>query len=245
MVASIPLAPVEEAYSSHRYYETPLTAKAAGAYSAERVINAQARLFEAEDSTHLLASEFVNILHDEFGVSPIIILQNCGGLESRLLASQGCSLDFASSLTTAEINSIRQNYNGQLYEIGSETLGRYSIYVGENNELPRALFELLIKQLESGLEKCYWRTIHNRDDSYHHTTTQANLQALPGMVCRSKAMLSLVEQVHSLSRSNITVLITGESGTGKELVARAIHALSSRTASPFIPFNCAAMPHEL
>jgi transcriptional regulator with GAF, ATPase, and Fis domain len=41
------------------------------------------------------------------------------------------------------------------------------------------------------------------------------------------------------------VLVTGESGTGKELVARAIHALSSRRSKVFVPFNCTAVPKEL
>jgi transcriptional regulator with GAF, ATPase, and Fis domain len=41
------------------------------------------------------------------------------------------------------------------------------------------------------------------------------------------------------------VLVTGESGTGKELVARAIHAISSRRAKIFVPFNCTAVPKEL
>jgi DNA-binding NtrC family response regulator len=36
-----------------------------------------------------------------------------------------------------------------------------------------------------------------------------------------------------------SVLIMGPSGTGKELIARAIHACSSRSAKPFIPVDCA------
>ena len=58
-------------------------------------------------------------------------------------------------------------------------------------------------------------------------------------------MTQLVEEVHKIRSSDVTVLVTGESGTGKELVARAIHAMSSRRASVFVPFNCTAVPKEL
>jgi len=58
-------------------------------------------------------------------------------------------------------------------------------------------------------------------------------------------MTRLVEEVHKIRSSDVTVLVTGESGTGKELVARAIHSLSSRRDKIFVPFNCTAVPKEL
>jgi DNA-binding NtrC family response regulator len=65
------------------------------------------------------------------------------------------------------------------------------------------------------------------------------------IVGQSEPMRSLFKQLDSISTSDITVLIQGASGTGKELVARAIHATSSRQDSPFVALNCAAIPETL
>lgn len=69
--------------------------------------------------------------------------------------------------------------------------------------------------------------------------------SLPGMVFNSKAMTNVAGQVERIKDSDSTILVTGESGTGKELVARAIHRVSRRSESEFIPFNCSAVPAEL
>lgn len=41
------------------------------------------------------------------------------------------------------------------------------------------------------------------------------------------------------------ILITGESGTGKEVLARRIHALSSRRQGPFVAINIGGLPESL
>ncbi len=69
--------------------------------------------------------------------------------------------------------------------------------------------------------------------------------SLPGMVFSSRAMAEVARHVERIKDSNSTILVTGESGTGKELIARAIHRLSRRSESEFIPFNCSAVPAEL
>jgi two-component system response regulator AtoC len=58
-------------------------------------------------------------------------------------------------------------------------------------------------------------------------------------------MLEVFRTIDKVAEFKTTVLITGESGTGKELVARAIHARSSRRSAPFVAVNCGAIPEAL
>ncbi|MBB1268891.1 sigma-54 dependent transcriptional regulator [Shewanella sp. SR44-3] len=59
--------------------------------------------------------------------------------------------------------------------------------------------------------------------------------------CESQVMQVLFHQVERVAPTDIPVLIRGESGTGKELIAKKLHALSSRSKGPFIAVNCGAM----
>ena len=66
-----------------------------------------------------------------------------------------------------------------------------------------------------------------------------------GMVGASAAMKQMFALIERVADSEATVLVGGESGAGKELVAKALHARSSRRAGPFVAINCAAMPEAL
>jgi len=68
---------------------------------------------------------------------------------------------------------------------------------------------------------------------------------LVDMIGRSTKMNRLFTRIEKAAPTSATVLITGESGTGKELAARAIHQLSKRASSIFLPVNCAAIPETL
>ncbi|MDQ1919825.1 sigma-54-dependent transcriptional regulator [Massilia pseudoviolaceinigra] len=65
------------------------------------------------------------------------------------------------------------------------------------------------------------------------------------LIGESAVMQSLRNQIERLARSMAPIAITGESGSGKELVAREIHARSSRAGKPFIAVNCGAIPEAL
>ena len=55
----------------------------------------------------------------------------------------------------------------------------------------------------------------------------------------------IIDQVARVAATSMPVLLTGETGTGKEVMARLIHAWSSRRDKRFVPINCAAIPNEL
>ena len=61
----------------------------------------------------------------------------------------------------------------------------------------------------------------------------------------SSQMRAIGTIIENVADTDATVLIRGESGVGKDLVARAIHASSSRRHGPFVKINCAALPSGL
>ena len=67
----------------------------------------------------------------------------------------------------------------------------------------------------------------------------------PRLVGESRPVQRVASLVEQVADTDASVLILGESGTGKEVVARNIHARSSRRSRPFVPINCGAIPGDL
>jgi len=65
------------------------------------------------------------------------------------------------------------------------------------------------------------------------------------MIGESDIFRKLLSRIGQIAAVNTTVLLLGETGTGKELVARAIHAASSRRHRPMVRVNCASLPSTL
>jgi two-component system response regulator AtoC len=65
------------------------------------------------------------------------------------------------------------------------------------------------------------------------------------ILAKSPQMVEIFRTISKIADFKTTVLIQGESGVGKELVAKAIHARSSRKNAPFVPINCGAIPENL
>ena len=66
-----------------------------------------------------------------------------------------------------------------------------------------------------------------------------------GIVGESPRIWELRRQIYAVARHEAHVLILGASGVGKELVARAVHARSSRGARPLVTRNAATIPEGL
>lgn len=79
-------------------------------------------------------------------------------------------------------------------------------------------------------------------------TLRSSLQtpADPGaLVGESAAFARAMDLLRKAAATQVTVLLTGETGVGKERFARTLHALSPRSAGPFVAVNCAALPADL
>lgn len=72
-----------------------------------------------------------------------------------------------------------------------------------------------------------------------------SLENVEDLIGKSEAMQKVLREIESVAQSNASVIITGESGTGKELVARAIHANSSRKFFPLVSVHCGALTESL
>ncbi|WP_162511898.1 sigma-54 dependent transcriptional regulator [Aeromonas sobria] len=110
-----------------------------------------------------------------------------------------------------------------------------------NNFIGVALSPFTYESLTRHLHFCQaFVSLHPRQQT--HDKGQALLRLLVG---KGKGIQEVRRLISQVAETDANVLILGESGTGKEVVARAIHELSPRSAGPFVPINCGAIPAEL
>jgi DNA-binding NtrC family response regulator len=67
----------------------------------------------------------------------------------------------------------------------------------------------------------------------------------PEFIANAPSMQAVLEAVTRVGPSDANVLITGEHGTGKEVVARTLHAISSRVSRLMVCVNTGAVPEAL
>jgi len=100
--------------------------------------------------------------------------------------------------------------------------------------------ETLIHLLTKAFERS--RLLHENRHLQQRILSEQTFQNIVGM---SPAMQKVYDTIQMVSQTDVTVLITGESGTGKNLAARAIHAMSRRSAKPYVHVNCPTLPESI
>ena len=214
------------------------------------------RLAEAVASRELLLRELAAVMRQETGAQRVIITERGERNEPRVVVAMGCapveSLKIAGDLDAIDDEAARERYckkhDAEVISLKSANAPPAQLYLAPRNraKLPAGIaLEPLLRVVELGMDVCALRAGAQKSGTHEHSDELTGTSLMPGFIHSSPAMTQLVEEVHKIRSSDVTVLVTGESGTGKELVARAIHAISSRRSKVFVPFNCTAVPKEL
>ncbi|HYK22328.1 MAG TPA: sigma 54-interacting transcriptional regulator, partial [Pyrinomonadaceae bacterium] len=214
------------------------------------------RLAEAVASRELLLRELAAVMRQETGAQRVIITERGERGEPKVVIATGCtaveSVKIATELEALDDDAARERYcrkhDAEVLLLKSSNAPPAKLYLAPRNRamLPKGVaLEPLLRVVELGMDVCALRAGAQKSGSHEHADELTGTSLMPGFIHSSPAMTQLVEEVHKIRSSDVTVLVTGESGTGKELVARAIHAISSRRGKVFVPFNCTAVPKEL
>jgi two-component system response regulator AtoC len=116
-----------------------------------------------------------------------------------------------------------------------------AVRAGADDFLPKPFSD---EQLLIAVDRAFERAALRRenDDLRHALDDRVRIDNLIGGDPRMQAIFKTARAV---ADTRTTVLVTGESGTGKTLLARALHAMSSRRNGPFTEVNCGALPETL
>jgi DNA-binding NtrC family response regulator len=75
----------------------------------------------------------------------------------------------------------------------------------------------------------------------HLLRAEGGTAAPPPFIAESPAMRPVLQLIKLIGPSDANVLVTGENGTGKEVVARSLHAASTRSSRPMVTVNAGAL----
>jgi len=109
--------------------------------------------------------------------------------------------------------------------------------------------DFIVKPIKRAqLLKAVGRALERRDlrrENYELKLELARFKSHNALVGKSPEFLASIKVAEQAAASEATILLVGESGTGKELFAQHIHRTSPRSAKPFIPLHCAALPETI
>ncbi|MCS6884146.1 MAG: sigma 54-interacting transcriptional regulator [Acidobacteriota bacterium] len=208
------------------------------------------RLIEAATSREILLKELATIIYESFSSAAVVVFESVDSTLPRPVVTLGKDDAQAealakemSSLTSVAVNTLG---SASVFTLEDHVRSRFWVYIEpKNGRIDPLRLKPLFKQSELALENCALRSMSRSAVLTQDFTRLRPQVLLPGFIYASKPMCDVVERIKRIRTSDTTVLITGESGTGKDVIARAIHAESSRRDAIFLPFNCTATPKDL
>ena len=214
------------------------------------------RLAEAVASRALLLRELAAVIRQETAADRVVVLEPDEEQKYRTVVTHGYEPDelarlidaFAAASDASELKRFENKYDATAVTLKSANSLPATLLISprERAQMPGGLsLDPMLRVVELGMDVCALRARASANQAAEQQDGSVSTNLMPGFIHSSPAMTRLVEEVNKIRSSDVTVLVTGESGTGKELVARAIHALSSRRDKIFVPFNCTAVPKEL
>jgi DNA-binding NtrC family response regulator len=143
-----------------------------------------------------------------------------------------------------------------LREISAESLPVEALVLTGNAEVPSALEAMRLgaydyvakpprlEELNVLVQKAAEKARLRRENVALRVRLRRH-EPMHGFVTGDPATKQMLATLERAAASSLPVLVEGETGTGKELLARALHENSPRSAFPFVPINCAALPENL
>ena len=185
----------------------------------ECVTDSLAAMSDLAHRPRLLASEMISVI-DRLDCSP-----NCRAVETHEEAVPRAS----ETTTVLTLGVDRKRHVSLVCQVPDDPVK--AILLADVLRIGRAALELERAREEERKRAAIWPASPAEDHG--------------GALFLSEDMQTLLAAARRIAPTSVPVLITGETGTGKEVLARTIHAYSTRAAATFLPFNCSGVPREM
>src|ERR1044071_7134337 len=183
------------------------------------------RLAEAVASRELLLRELAAVMRQETGAQRVIITEVGERNDPKVVVAMGCapveSQKIANEIDDIEDDTARDRYckkhDAEVILLKSSNAPAATMYLSPRNraKLPSGVaLEPLLRVVELGMDVCALRAGAQKSGTSEHSDELTGTSLMPGFIHSSPAMTQLVEEVHKIRSSDVTVLVTGESGTG-------------------------------
>ena len=183
------------------------------------LVNSLAALFDLSYSPHLIANELRNVIEENRYSQDVRVVNG----------QKKSSIDGGDRLCSLDICNSEGSKLTLVCAVPDDPLK--AILLGDVMRIGRAALALERAREEERNRAALWPAdpVEDQGDA----------------VFLAEEMQKLLQTIRRIAPTTVPVLITGETGTGKEVLARTIHACSTRAKNVFLPFNCASTPKDM